>query len=55
MIFYPARRSGNYTGRSEIIRLSKKPKFPDNGKEDRYERLRPQARFGAQPPLGGGT
>ena len=26
-----------------------------DGKEDSYERLRPQARFGAQPPQSGGT
>jgi hypothetical protein len=30
-------------------------KAPDNGKEDSYERLGPQACFAAQPPLCGGS
>ena len=33
------------------LRLSKKQENLRDGKEDSYERLRPQARFGAQPPL----
>ena len=32
------------------LSLSKKGELLDNGKEDSYERLRPQARVGAQPP-----
>ncbi|MBM6910171.1 hypothetical protein [Oscillibacter valericigenes] len=36
-------------------RLSINPEIRENGKEDRYERLRPQARFGAQPPRSGGS
>ena len=36
-------------------RLSINPKIQRNGKEDSYERLRPQARFGAQPPRSGGA
>ena len=41
-------------GKREAVRLpprlSINPELLENGKEDSYERLRPQARFGAQPP-----
>ena len=48
----PGGKSGE---RTEGRRLPINREIRENGREDSHERLRPQARFGAQPPQNGGT